>query len=55
MLVDRQERRYHADELMVIAQEFANPIAELQADGAWEQQPIFLDQTADLVLDIPGE
>jgi hypothetical protein len=54
MLMDRQERRDHAEKLMIFAQQFANMIAELLADGAREQQPAFLDQTADLVLDIPA-
>src|SRR6476619_3888744 len=54
MLMDRQERRDHAEELMILAQQLADLVAELFADRAREQKPIFLDQAADLVLDIPA-
>lgn len=37
---------------MIFAQELADLIAKLQFDRAWQQQAVFLDQTADLVLDI---
>src|SRR5690348_4736310 len=52
LLMDRQERCDHTEELMIFAQKLADLIAKLQADRAWEQQTIFFDQTADLVLDI---
>jgi hypothetical protein len=50
--MDRQERRDHTEELMIFAQKLADLTAKLQADRAWKQQPVFFDQTADLVLDI---
>lgn len=52
--MNRQERRYHAQELMIIAQELVYLLAELQADCAREQQSILLDQAANLVLNIPA-
>jgi hypothetical protein len=37
---------------MIFAQQLADLIAKLQSDRAWQQQTVFFDQTADLVLDI---
>jgi len=37
---------------MVFAQQLDDLLSELQADGSSEQQPVFLDHTADLVFDI---
>jgi hypothetical protein len=50
--MDREQRRYHAEKQMIDAQEFADLVAELLADRAREQQSTFLDQAANLVLDV---
>jgi hypothetical protein len=54
MLMNRQERLDHAEELMIFTQKVPDLIAELSADRSGEEQPAFLDLAADLVLDIPA-
>src|SRR5579859_6204134 len=53
LLVDHRERLDHGTELVVLAQQIGNVFSELRADGPSEQQSIFLDHAADLVLDVP--
>jgi hypothetical protein len=54
LLVDRQQWIDDRAKLMIRCQELADLSSELRADCSSEEQPIFLDHAADLVLDVPA-
>ena len=50
--MDRQQWIDDSAKCMILRHKFGDLVPELQADRSTEQQPIFLDHAADLILDV---
>jgi Virulence factor BrkB len=53
LLVDQQQRRNNYTEWVIFSQQLDHLLSERKAGGSSEQEPVFLDHAANLVLDIP--